>query len=96
MDGPSTSSHHTNFGDEFGCVGGDTFGVSVELESCVSTLELVQLQMDKLGELKFSYYLDELRFNNTHQKGLKEAYQSEISSPGFWGDRGMCSCTAWL
>ena len=46
MDGPSKGGSTTpGEGKD-----GDSFEVSVETDSCVSTLELVQLPMDKLGK----------------------------------------------
>ena len=50
-DGATKVQRPSTSGEEEECEGGDTFEVSVEMESCVSALELVQLQMDKLGEL---------------------------------------------
>lgn len=45
-----TATNPTTPGEEGGGLCEDTCEISVEMESCVSTLELVQLQMDKSGE----------------------------------------------
>lgn len=46
---------HADKGKEGACE--STFEVSVELESCVSTLELIQLPMDKTGRQHVYVYV---------------------------------------